>query len=125
MIASRQALLNRLRGAAGAQAPAERPALDVLTGAWDPAEGLPTPVERALQVPAPRQPIAVADVKQPSPPKRSRQHGKKRTIYLDEQAEQDLMFLLSEPSSGRPEILTRSEGVRRALRAARAAIEVR
>jgi hypothetical protein len=53
---------------------------------------------------------------------RTRGPGRRRTIYLDEEAERDLRLLLTGLTSLDGHV-TRSEGVRRALRVARAAME--
>jgi hypothetical protein len=107
MTTGQNALLGKLRGAAALQAaPAVTPALELLTGSWDQPAGLFAPK---------------------TAPRRSSTHegtGRKRTIYLDEQAEQDLAYLLHEMGRELGQV-TRSEGVRRALRATRLATERR
>jgi hypothetical protein len=104
------ALLNKLRGAAALQTKPKTAALDFLTGSWDRPAGL---FARQSQ-PAPTQ----------APPPKAHTPGKRRTIYLDEQAEDDLQFLLDGLKRELGQA-TRSEGVRRALRAARLATERR
>jgi hypothetical protein len=100
-------LFGKLRGAASLQPPAAASALDLLTGSWDRPAGLFARRAR-------------------SPQRQGRSThlgaGKKRTLYLDEQAENDLQFLLAELGRELGSV-TRSEGVRRALRAARVATE--
>jgi len=104
--ANESTLLGKLRGAASLQ-PTASSALELLTGSWDQPTGL---FGRRTQPPRPK--------KDPT------NHGqrKKKTLYLDEQAEEDLHFLLGELGRELGDV-TRSEGVRRALRATRLATE--
>lgn len=102
-------LFEKLRGAAALEMKPKTAALELLTGSWDRPVGL---FVRQSQ-PSPVQPVPKAHT-----------HGKGRTIYLDEQAEEDLQFLLEELKRELGQA-TRSESVRRALRAARLATERR
>jgi hypothetical protein len=99
-MASQLSLVEKLRGAAKLTGPPARPALEALTGNWNQTTDV------------------VGRSRKPKAPDR----GHRKTIYLDEAAEEDLRFLLAEiaQSSPRP---TRSEGVRRALRATRMAMK--
>jgi hypothetical protein len=102
VMAGQLTLIEKLRGAAALAGPPARPALDALTGNWDQTTEL------------------VGRSRKPKAPDR----GRRKTIYLDEAAEEDLRFLLGEiaHTSARP---TRSEGVRRALRATRMAMKTK
>ena len=127
MTTSRQAILAKLRGAcAGSLSP--NAALEVLVGS-QPVE-LDSGSFRASE----SGPIGIPELAVPQVAvdgafcllaDRALGHGKKKTIYLDEEAERDLQFLLDRLASERPENITRSEGVRRALHAARATMEAR
>jgi hypothetical protein len=108
-VTSQSSLLDKLRGAAALQTKPKTAALEFLTGSWDQPAGLFA-----------RQGQAASS--QPAP--KVHTHGKGRTIYLDEQAEDDLHFLLEELKRELGQA-TRSESVRRALRAARLATERR
>jgi len=102
-------LFEKLRGAAALETKPKTAALDFLTGSWDRPAGLfVRQAQPATAQPAPK-------VHTP---------GKRRTIYLDDQAEDDLQFLLKELKRELGQA-TRSESVRRALRAARLATERR
>jgi hypothetical protein len=102
-------LFEKLRGAAALETKPKSAALELLTGSWDRPVGLFVRQARpTAEKPAPKPHTA----------------GKRRTLYLDEQAEEDLQFLLGELRRELGQV-TRSESVRRALRAARLATERR
>jgi len=108
MIAANQALLGRLRAASSGEWRQPSAALDVLTGPRL-APKLPTQPQALEPIPTPRAP---------------RRHGKRRTIYLDDEAERDLLVLLSHFSQEGVGSMTRSEGVRRALHSARQTVRI-
>jgi hypothetical protein len=107
--ANQNALFGKLRGAASLQPSTTSSALELLTGSWDKPTGL-----------------FVRDSR-PSAPHKTGSHApsvEKKTLYLDEQAEADLHYLLTELARDAGPV-NRSEGVRRALHVARLATERR
>src|SRR5437870_3726321 len=118
MTTSRQAILAKLRGAC-ADTTTPNAALDVLVGSQPKDAELDSGSFRATesgQVAIPE--LAVPQVSVDGAfcllEDRPLGRGKKKTIYLDEEAEADLQLLLERLASERPENITRSEGVRRA-----------